>query len=159
VTSEDASTVPPDIAKIIVLLVSYADGYGGKLKWNEQAKLKADMMNVPYRGFGSGFRSRPSGSVVSTNGPASLRGRAIHAQGTVRGTGGRRFCREHGTTCLPLMGPPGWREEAEQRRWFGEIEGLDVSIAAAEAKLARMQSVVALGIPTLQADADYGDEA
>ena len=51
------------------------------------------------------------------------------------------------------------REEAEQRGWFGEIEGLDVSIAAAEAKLARMQSVVVLGIPTLQADPDYGDEA
>jgi hypothetical protein len=50
------------------------------------------------------------------------------------------------------------RHEAEQRGWFGEIEGLDVSIAAAETKLARMQSVVGLGIPTLLTDDEPRDE-
>lgn len=39
------------------------------------------------------------------------------------------------------------RKEAQKRGWLGEIEGLDISILAAQQKLARMQTIVSLGMP------------
>lgn len=41
--------LPPGIDSILEYLADAAAGYGNKLKWNEQAKLKTDLMNVPQR--------------------------------------------------------------------------------------------------------------
>lgn len=41
--------LPPDVDEIIDHLAHWAAGYSSGLKWNEVAKLKADMMNVPKR--------------------------------------------------------------------------------------------------------------
>lgn len=38
-------------------------------------------------------------------------------------------------------------KEAKAQGWLGEIEGLAISIAAAEQKLQRMQKIVTLGLP------------
>jgi hypothetical protein len=40
--------------------------------------------------------------------------------------------------------------EAHERGWLGEAEGIEVSIAAAQDKLARMSRLVSLGIPTIR---------
>jgi hypothetical protein len=40
--------------------------------------------------------------------------------------------------------------EARERGWFGEVEGIEVSIAGAEDKLARMTRLVGLGMPTIR---------
>lgn len=46
----DMSTeLPPDVNEIIAHIAHWAAGYSSGLKWNEVAKLKADMMNVPER--------------------------------------------------------------------------------------------------------------
>jgi hypothetical protein len=44
--------------------------------------------------------------------------------------------------------------EARDRGWIGEVEGIQVSIAAAQDKLARMSRIVSLGIPTLRTNGD-----
>lgn len=44
--------------------------------------------------------------------------------------------------------------EARERGWIGEVEGIQVSIAAAQDKLARMSRIVSLGIPTLRTNGD-----
>jgi integrase len=44
--------------------------------------------------------------------------------------------------------------EARDRGWIGEIEGIEVSIAAARDKLARMSRIVSLGIPTIRLNGD-----
>jgi len=44
--------------------------------------------------------------------------------------------------------------EAHERGWIGEAEGIEVSIAAAQDKLARMTRIVGLGIPTLRTNGD-----
>jgi hypothetical protein len=41
--------LPPGISEILQYLAQSARGYGNHLKWNEVAKLKADLMNVPAR--------------------------------------------------------------------------------------------------------------
>jgi hypothetical protein len=41
--------LPPGISEILDYLAQMARGYGNHLKWNEVAKLKADLMNVPGR--------------------------------------------------------------------------------------------------------------
>ncbi|OZD69941.1 hypothetical protein CH272_02630 [Rhodococcus sp. 05-340-1] len=41
--------LPPDVDEIIDHIAHWAAGYSTGLKWNEVAKLKADMMNVPER--------------------------------------------------------------------------------------------------------------
>jgi hypothetical protein len=40
--------------------------------------------------------------------------------------------------------------EAHERGWLGEAEGIEVSIAGAQEKLARMSRLVSLGIPTVR---------
>jgi hypothetical protein len=40
-----AETLPTDIVKILEFLALMARGYDNRLKWNEEAKLKADLMN------------------------------------------------------------------------------------------------------------------
>ncbi len=47
------SEVPDDIAKAMDFLGRMAAAYGGRLKWNEKARLKADMMNVRPRWWSS----------------------------------------------------------------------------------------------------------
>ncbi len=39
--------------------------------------------------------------------------------------------------------------EARERGWLGEVEGIEVSIAAAKDKLDRMNRIVGLGLPTI----------
>ncbi len=41
--------LPPGISGILEYLAQMASGYDNHLKWNEVAKLKADLMNVPAR--------------------------------------------------------------------------------------------------------------
>lgn len=41
---DHATELPLDIANILDSLVRWADGYGGNLKWNEEEKLKSDLM-------------------------------------------------------------------------------------------------------------------
>jgi integrase len=41
--------------------------------------------------------------------------------------------------------------EAHERGWIGDVEGIEVSIAAAQDKLARMSRIVSLGVPTPRA--------
>lgn len=40
-----SNELPPDIVEILELLAQMAKGYDNHLKWNEQARLKADLMN------------------------------------------------------------------------------------------------------------------
>lgn len=44
--------LPNGIDKILEYLAEMASGYGKHLKWNEVAKLKADLMNVRHRWLG-----------------------------------------------------------------------------------------------------------
>ncbi|MGR6998747.1 hypothetical protein ACU686_12530 [Yinghuangia aomiensis] len=44
--------------------------------------------------------------------------------------------------------------EARERGWIGEVEGIEVSIAAAQDKLARMRRIVSLGTPTTRPNGD-----
>lgn len=46
------SELPNGIADILEHLAEMAAGYGNHLKWNEVAKLKADLMNVRHRWLG-----------------------------------------------------------------------------------------------------------
>ncbi|WP_051668086.1 MULTISPECIES: hypothetical protein [unclassified Microbacterium] len=57
--------LPNGVGEIIDYLAMMARGYANRLKWNEQEKLKADLMNVPERW------------VVIT--PEKLRARAVWA--------------------------------------------------------------------------------
>ena len=41
--------LPQHVNKILEYLAMTAQGYGNHLKWNEEAKLKADLMNVKSR--------------------------------------------------------------------------------------------------------------
>lgn len=41
--------LPEDVASILTSTARWAAGYSGGLKWNEEDKLKADMMNRPER--------------------------------------------------------------------------------------------------------------
>lgn len=41
--------LPPSVADFVVFLARMARGYDNKLKWNEQDKFKAELMNVPER--------------------------------------------------------------------------------------------------------------
>ncbi|WP_068056354.1 hypothetical protein [Nocardia xishanensis] len=41
--------LPADVSAILEHVGRYAEGYGGHMKWNEEAKLKADMMNMRHR--------------------------------------------------------------------------------------------------------------
>lgn len=49
---ETMNALPSGINSILEFLASAAAGYGNKLKWNEQAMLKADLMNVQQRWTG-----------------------------------------------------------------------------------------------------------
>jgi hypothetical protein len=44
-----SADLPPDIAQILDYLAQNARGYDNHLKWNEVAKLKADLMNARSR--------------------------------------------------------------------------------------------------------------
>jgi hypothetical protein len=44
-----SANLPQDIAQILDYLAQYAKGYDNHLKWNEVAKLKADLMNARSR--------------------------------------------------------------------------------------------------------------
>ena len=44
--------LPNGISEILQYLAQTAGGYGNHLKWNEVAKLKADLMNVRARWLG-----------------------------------------------------------------------------------------------------------
>lgn len=46
-------TLPSDIVKILNFLASAAQGYDNHLKWNEEARLKADLMR--NRRYWTGF--------------------------------------------------------------------------------------------------------
>lgn len=41
--------LPDDVAKIIEFLAMMAKGYDNRLKWNEEARLKADLMHSKRR--------------------------------------------------------------------------------------------------------------
>jgi hypothetical protein len=41
--------LPPDVERILEHIAEWAAGYDSGLKWNEEDKLKADMMNSPER--------------------------------------------------------------------------------------------------------------
>ncbi len=41
--------LPADVSEILEYIGRYAEGYDGHMKWNEEAKLKADMMNMRHR--------------------------------------------------------------------------------------------------------------
>lgn len=41
--------LPQGISEILEYLAAMARGYDNHLKWNELAKLKADLMNVSHR--------------------------------------------------------------------------------------------------------------
>ncbi|WP_133831373.1 hypothetical protein [Arthrobacter sp. AG258] len=49
--------LPNGIDRILEYLAEMASGYGNNLKWNEVAKLKADLMNVPHRWLGVSVQS------------------------------------------------------------------------------------------------------
>lgn len=49
VPSTPSSPLPEGIAAILEHLAGMARGYNNHLKWNEVAKLKADLMNTPAR--------------------------------------------------------------------------------------------------------------
>jgi hypothetical protein len=44
-----AVSVVASAPKIVKFLAGWARGYNNRLKWNEEAKLKSDMMEVPER--------------------------------------------------------------------------------------------------------------
>src|SRR4051812_7205618 len=41
--------LPPSVVEVIGYLARKAQGYGNKLKWNEESKFKGDLMNRPAR--------------------------------------------------------------------------------------------------------------
>lgn len=41
--------LPADVEKIIQSLAAWARGYGNRLKWNEEAKFKSDLMQSKTR--------------------------------------------------------------------------------------------------------------
>lgn len=45
----DSAAIPEDIERILSHLADKAASYSTGLKWNEEAKLKADLMNNPVR--------------------------------------------------------------------------------------------------------------
>lgn len=45
----ETSSLPPSVTTIIEYLARMARGYDNHLKWNKQAKFKADLMNVRHR--------------------------------------------------------------------------------------------------------------
>lgn len=45
----NSAGLPEDVSDIIEYLAMSAQGYGGKLKWNEVHKFKGDLMNVRER--------------------------------------------------------------------------------------------------------------
>ena len=45
----DSEELPPSVVGIIEYLAMMARGYDNHLKWNEQAKFKADLMHVRHR--------------------------------------------------------------------------------------------------------------
>ncbi|WP_433530599.1 hypothetical protein ACQPYA_00105 [Micromonospora sp. CA-263727] len=47
-----AEDIPPSVASIAEYLAMMARGYENHLKWNEQAKFKADLMNARDRWLG-----------------------------------------------------------------------------------------------------------
>lgn len=47
------------------------------------------------------------------------------------------------------------KKEAAEKRWLGEIEGLEISIASAENKLQRMHTIVDIGLPTPTTPRDH----
>lgn len=49
--------LPNGIDSILAYLAEMASGYGNHLKWNEVAKLKADLMNVRHRWLGVSVES------------------------------------------------------------------------------------------------------
>lgn len=48
-----SADLPNGISEILEYLAGMARGYDNHLKWNEVAKLKADLMNVRERWFGA----------------------------------------------------------------------------------------------------------
>jgi hypothetical protein len=48
-----SNDLPNDIAEILQYLAQSARAYDNRLKWNEVAKLKADLMNVRARWLGA----------------------------------------------------------------------------------------------------------
>ncbi|WP_458117361.1 hypothetical protein [Arthrobacter sp. D2-10] len=57
----ETPSLPPSVIKFIEYLARMARGYDNHLKWNEQAKFKADLMNVRHRWTGvetTAFRER-----------------------------------------------------------------------------------------------------
>lgn len=44
-----SAELPEDVSKIVEYLAASAQGYGGKLKWNEIHKFKGDLMNARGR--------------------------------------------------------------------------------------------------------------
>lgn len=49
VSASPSTDLPEDVASILTSTAACAAGYSGGLKWNEEDKLKADMMNRPAR--------------------------------------------------------------------------------------------------------------
>lgn len=47
--NENTSPLPDDVDQILEYIADHAAGYHNGLKWNEEEKLKADMMNCPKR--------------------------------------------------------------------------------------------------------------
>lgn len=45
----DSMDLPDDVDVILQSVARWSAGYSGGLKWNEKEKLKADMMNRPFR--------------------------------------------------------------------------------------------------------------
>jgi hypothetical protein len=50
-------TLPPDIETILEYLATMAAGYDNQLKWNEEAKLKADLMHNRHYWLGLEVKS------------------------------------------------------------------------------------------------------
>jgi hypothetical protein len=44
-----ANVLPDDVEMIIQTLAAWAKGYGNRLKWNEEAKFKSDLMQSKSR--------------------------------------------------------------------------------------------------------------
>lgn len=46
---ENNGALPQSVDEVVIFLARWAKGYDNHLKWNEQAKFKADLMNTPER--------------------------------------------------------------------------------------------------------------
>jgi hypothetical protein len=46
---ENGRVLPDDVDEIIQSLAAWAKGYGNRLKWNEEAKFKSDLMQSKSR--------------------------------------------------------------------------------------------------------------